>query len=519
MPVHLYLPDSSHLRSFPQLRSMKRLYPIPPRDSPATASGRNVRGCQHPSLCGPVNMILYQVLRRVTFNSLPIELQNEIFFFCMSPFPRFSIKEAPIVLARVCRTWRSIVLSTPRLWSSFEVEIQGSGPSGLLHDIRLMHRMKVWLERSSCSPLSVRLVYNSVGRVSDDRSTQLLAALESHARRWRNAHFTLPAASLAKLQPFPPNSFPTLRSLTFKVTGVRSSPSDPPLNIFAMNIPWPQLTGLDLQLEPSNLPTLDEALDILSQTVNLKYGTLQLECTWGRRDTQWDKLSLPTLDTLQLILQDASGSADRLEVSLTQFLNLLCLPKLRVLHLGWLARSNVGSWSSAHTDFIAFLGASAETLRELTMTYFPILENELLECLSQVPQLTHLDLRFALHEGANDPITNRFLVACTIPNSSTRTMLGGIVCSTPAHTESSLLPRLEHINLQCHGAFYTNATLLNFIQSMWKSVKGSEGQNASRSLRHFGLLSMKPVPSEVEKRVKTWHEEGLEIDIQCLVVR
>ena len=406
------------------------------------------------------------------------------------------------------------MLSTPRLWSSFEVEIQGSGPSGLLHDTRLMHRMKLWLYRSCCSPLSVRLIYKSVGRVSDDRSTPFLTALASQTRRWRNALFILPAASIANLQPFPPNSFPTLRSVMFKVTGARSS-SDPIFNILAMNIPWRQLTGLDLQLEPSNLPTLDEALDILSQTVNLKYVTLQLECTWGRRDTLRDKLSLPTLDTLQLILQNANGTADRVEACLTPFLNLLCLPKLRVLRLGWL-HGTVESWSFSKADFIAFLGASAETLRELTMTYFPISENELLEYLSQVPHLTHLDLRFALHERANDPITNQLLMACSIPSSP---ISGGIACSTPAHSETCLLPRLEHVHLQCHGALYANATLLNFIQSMWKSGTGGQGQDASRPLRHFGLLSMKPVPSEVEERVKAWHEEGLEIDIQCLVVR
>jgi hypothetical protein len=514
MPVHPYLLDSSHLRSFPQLRSIKRLYSIQPSDLPAIATSRNVRGCQHPSSCVVPLMILYQVLRRVTFNSLPIELQNEIFFFCMSPFPRLSIIDAPIVLARVCSAWRSIVLSTPRLWSSFEVEIQGSGPSGLLHDTRLMHRMKIWLERSCCSPLSIRLVYNSVGRLSDDRSTQLLTALVSQARRWRNAHFTLPAASIAKLQ-FPPNSLPTLRSLAFKVTGV---PSDSPLNILAMNIPWQQLTGLDLRLEPSNLPTFDVALDILSQTVNLKYGTLRLECTWDRRDTHRDKSTLPTLDTLQLILQDANSATDRIEACLMQFLNLLCLPKLRVLRLGWLANGNLRSWSLAHTDFFAFLGASAKTLRELKMTYFPISENELLKCLAQVPQLTHLDLRFAMHKGVNDPITNRLLAACTIPSSST--VSGGIACtSTSAHAEIPLLPRLEHVNLQCHGSLYTNATLLDFIRSMWKSGKGSEGQDAPRALRYFRLLSMKPVPSEVEKQVRAWNEEGLEIDIQCLVVR
>jgi hypothetical protein len=408
------------------------------------------------------------------------------------------------------------VLSTPRLWSSFGVELQGSGASGLLHDTRLMRRMKLWLERSGCCPLSVRLIYNPVGSVSDDRSTQLLVALLPQARRWRSAHFALPAASIAKLQHFSPDSFPTLRSLTVKVTGARSSPSDPRLNISAINIPWRQLTGLDLQLEPSNSLTLDEALDILSETVNLRRVTLQLECTWNRDGLQRDKLSLPAVETFQLILQNVSTTADRSEVCLIPFLNLLYLPKLRTLSLEWLASSNVGSWSLDHTGFLAFLQASAKTLRELTMTYFPIAENELLECLSQVPQLTHLDLRFAMHERANDPITNRFLVACTIPSS---TVPSGIGCGPPAHTATPLLPRLEQVNLQCHGALYANATLLRFIQSRWQCGKSTEGQGAPRPLRYFRLLSMKRVPSEVEKRARVWHDEGLEIDIQSLVVR
>jgi hypothetical protein len=347
--------------------------------------------------------------------------------------------------------------------------------------------------------------------MSDDRSTQVLGVLVSQARRWRSAHFTLPAASIAQLQRFPQNSFPALRSLMLNVTGVRFPPSNPPLNIFAMNIPWRQLTGLDLQLESSNLPTLDEAFDILSKTVNLKRGILKLDCTWNRRDVQRRKLSLPTLETFQLILQDASTASDRPEACMVQFLNLLHLPKLRTLCLGWLASSNMSSWS--HAGFLAFLQALAGTLHELTMSYFPIAENELLECLSQVPQLTHLDLRFALHEGAMDPITNRLLLACTLASSA---VPAGIACNTPAHTEIPLLPRLEHVNLECHGALYSNSALLNFIRSRWEFGNNSEGQ---RALKYFRLLSMKPVPSEVEKHVKVWHKEGLKIDIQTLVVR
>src|SRR6202044_2907248 len=108
-----------------------------------------------------------------------------------------------------------------------------------------------------------------------------------------------------------------------KVVGVRSSPSNPPLNILAQNIPWHQLTDLDLQLEPTNLPTLDEGLNILSKTVNLKRGALQLECSMDRRNIHWDKLSLPTLDSLQLILQSTTKLADPPEVCLAQFLNFL----------------------------------------------------------------------------------------------------------------------------------------------------------------------------------------------------
>ena len=457
-------------------------------------------------------MILYQPLRRVTFDSLPVELQDEIFFFCTLPFPRFSIKEAPIVLARVCRRWRSMVLSTPRLWSSFQVEVEGSGASGLLHDARLMRRMKLWLERSGGCPLSVRLVYNPVGNVSDNRSMQLLVALIPQARRWRSVHFTLPSESILKLQDLPPNSFPILQSLTLQVTAVRSSPSEPLLNILTMKIPWRQLTDLNLQFELISLPTLDEAFDILSKTVNLKRGTLQLECTWKRRGTRREILSLPALDTLQLTFQTARAAADQSGDCLVQFLNLLSIPKLRTLSLGWLAGA-IQTWSLVHTDFLAFLQASANTLRELTMTYFPISENQLLECFSQVPQLTHLDLRFALREGANDPITNQLLVACTIPVPT------GSACSTPARAETPLLPRLEHLNLHCHGALYESAALFSFIQSRWHLGKRIEGQDSPRSLRYFRLLSMRSVPSEVEKNVKVWHEEGLDIDIQSLFVR
>ena len=94
----------------------------------------------------------------------------------------------------------------------------------------------IWLERC-WSPLSARLVHTCIDTTS---------CCTGERRSW-NAHFTLPTASIAKLQRF---LFPTLQSLTSSVSEMRSSPSDSPLNILAMNIT--RTFGSDLRTKQLN---------------------------------------------------------------------------------------------------------------------------------------------------------------------------------------------------------------------------------------------------------------------------
>ncbi|PPR02633.1 hypothetical protein CVT24_002118 [Panaeolus cyanescens] len=50
---------------------------------------------------------------------IPPDVLGEIFYQCLSTHrnPIMHSSEAPLLLTRVCRSWRSIAYSTPKLWS------------------------------------------------------------------------------------------------------------------------------------------------------------------------------------------------------------------------------------------------------------------------------------------------------------------------------------------------------------------------------------------------------------------
>ncbi|KAJ6630351.1 hypothetical protein B0H10DRAFT_1649973, partial [Mycena sp. CBHHK59/15] len=51
--------------------------------------------------------------------TLPLEITSEIFSHCLPPnilMVEPSTSAAPLLLTEICRTWRTIALSTPGLW-------------------------------------------------------------------------------------------------------------------------------------------------------------------------------------------------------------------------------------------------------------------------------------------------------------------------------------------------------------------------------------------------------------------
>ncbi|KAJ7068708.1 hypothetical protein C8F01DRAFT_1119058 [Mycena amicta] len=81
--------------------------------------------------------------------SFPVEITTEIFLYCLPEVVDFMDPNvAPRLLMRICRRWRQIVLSLPKLWTSFRININ----QRLWQD-----ELTACLQRSASLPLDVVL--------------------------------------------------------------------------------------------------------------------------------------------------------------------------------------------------------------------------------------------------------------------------------------------------------------------------------------------------------------------------
>ncbi|KAJ6448461.1 hypothetical protein C8R45DRAFT_850281 [Mycena sanguinolenta] len=103
--------------------------------------------------------VVYPVL------SLPPEITSRIFVHCLPDggvLP-WDDHAAPLVLARVCRQWKDIALSTCQLWSSLRIESLSK------HKIKVprgtFQTLQNWIPRARVSALSLSVTHNSSMRL------------------------------------------------------------------------------------------------------------------------------------------------------------------------------------------------------------------------------------------------------------------------------------------------------------------------------------------------------------------
>ncbi|KAJ7280706.1 hypothetical protein C8J57DRAFT_1563699 [Mycena rebaudengoi] len=138
--------------------------------------------------------------------TLPTEITSEIFVHFLPPYPErppaiglFS----PHILGQICRTWREIALSTPRLWRAIELSLSTKYLAVALDLLR------TWVSRSKNCPLSIFLSSYS-GMVIVD----FIQAIIPHSERWEDIDLKLPIEMLRLIGA----DFPLLRSLTLGPT-------------------------------------------------------------------------------------------------------------------------------------------------------------------------------------------------------------------------------------------------------------------------------------------------------------
>ncbi|KAJ7752801.1 hypothetical protein DFH07DRAFT_519480 [Mycena maculata] len=96
-----------------------------------------------------LDLVVYPIL------TLPHEITSDIFVHCL-PSGAYAIRlknpsQAPVLLLNVCKTWRSIAISTPRLWANLTVNFTTQS----WDHSKLLARIDGWLSRAGSCPLSL----------------------------------------------------------------------------------------------------------------------------------------------------------------------------------------------------------------------------------------------------------------------------------------------------------------------------------------------------------------------------
>ncbi|KAJ7437739.1 hypothetical protein FB451DRAFT_1193056 [Mycena latifolia] len=227
---------------------------------------------------------------------LPHDIVREIFIACLPSHRNcvMSAVEAPVLLGRICSSWRSISLSTPRLWSSIHIVDPHSPkfPSQRpIFEEKLAQRLdttKMWLARSGQRALSI-----SLHAASSESVNRFIRILLPFATRWQHIAFTTPSLSLATMSHLTEADVPMLKSVS--IIEIR----DP----FHAKLPlrWDGLTELSISLFEDPSITAELSLKIFSQCPHLRSCQLTVDRSFNMLSGAGESVvELSFLHTLEL---------------------------------------------------------------------------------------------------------------------------------------------------------------------------------------------------------------------------
>ncbi|KAJ7730696.1 hypothetical protein DFH07DRAFT_162242 [Mycena maculata] len=375
----------------------------------------------HLALVSPVRRLPADIIRDIFVASLPSGQNSTI-----------AEQDAPLLLCHICRAWRSLALSTPRLWASLHIVAPPN-----VRMISLNDTVNSWLSRSGVLPLAISVAVSPTSRHIPDIS--MLHTLIAFSLRWEHIKFTFPTyESLSPLASLSPTDVPILRTAAISCfsqhramtewnnVGFLVTPSVHSACIGVKNAPlssiplrWERLRQLSFRGSGVSIPA-DLALDILQKCPLLE--TFSVAVTRGNAGT---RCYMHHLQNLYVFNYNESD-----------FFEHLVAPKLVCLQsMGY-------GFQVKCTPILS----SSPPLESLSLSI--VSTQSLLEALSLVPSLRRLLLSAEpLSRGKADPL---FI------SSLNQAEAGAVIC-----------PNLEHIELLDFSQMSEQA-LLEFIQTRAK---------------------------------------------------
>ncbi|KAJ7778382.1 hypothetical protein B0H16DRAFT_1360355 [Mycena metata] len=286
---------------------------------------------------------------------LPLDIIQEIFLACIPTHRNcvMSASEAPVLLGRICSSWRAIAYSTPRLWTQIHLvepnRFYGVDmPSVEAKAAQRFAATKMWLDRSGDCPLSISLIcgiedaeYTST---TPSHTPPFSQALIPFAARWQHVDFLLSPAGLDSILGLVESDVPLLQSVKLQydypleprttqlgslgmLRGPRiSSFCGSGNDIISENLPlrWAQLTVLAMTTAGpwQSLMTSESALEILRRCPELRTCRLTVNDGMESGVPSLPAIELKSLNTLEL-------HCEVVHYTLFHLLDRLSLPELR----------------------------------------------------------------------------------------------------------------------------------------------------------------------------------------------
>ncbi|KAF8654197.1 hypothetical protein AX16_003724 [Volvariella volvacea WC 439] len=436
---------------------------------------------------------------------VPLEILQEIFVHCLPTdlFIRPDSYKAPLLLARVCRAWRHVVLSTPKLWSRLAIQLSQANSE------RRISMMKTWILRSSGHPVCL---FAYVPTADDTTIDAFLRLFTSNLHRWKNLRLTLPAHCRLPVMEALNQGTPLLESLQIRFSPINPAQHPAPLERLALSsqtaprlqsFNWisqgsqrimfdfrmTHLTDVDIDYPLS----VSECLDIVEHCPKL------IRCEF-RAVTEWATIPATAVDTAPaspFVLPALHSLSIHTTQALGSFFDRLTLPALHTLKvIDMNHEPEFGVWSqSRFNDFIERSNCQISHLHLLN-----VLPNEdaLIQCLqwtsSSLVELRLLDLK-------------------GVTVIMDRTLRHLTVRQTPDADVICVCPKLEMIKLGTSLAS-TDGLLADMVESRWKWARSLECRAQNRQIAILRSINPRLDPAshpEDIRRLAELRNNGLEL--------
>jgi hypothetical protein len=323
---------------------------------------------------------IYNTILSPARRLLPDILQ-EIFYHCIGrTYPILSATEAPMILTRVCSLWRSVALSSPRIWTRLHIPLPGDplayskyGNFGTSDDravevrrqifsktMQLRCRVKDWLGRSGSLPLSLSISFpfryeppTDSGAEGDEVVDPLFHTIRPFASRWRHLALSMAFHIYQKLETkIPLDNLSMLRYFKGYIYLNNATPTAPQPTPVALHIiDLPALKGLsvhcmeltmNLRHHPKSWDRLTDIcfgspvsdtdlLEMFKQCHNLITLDVYIEIPWVRPEglePTFEMVLLPHLEILKLRDEGpASGVICAINAPFIKSLQYICPPR------------------------------------------------------------------------------------------------------------------------------------------------------------------------------------------------